>query len=344
MLPSPDMALPVRSPPPSHDLLSDFQPLSSTTSINPAKKDPSRPHPHILSQAHSESRDERIQTAPKTPTAMGHFPGPMPGEYPSSSPLSSLGSSIDTPPHESSDTPSTPPAAAFDEPPKPSNQPIPSANINGNGKSNGKKRSLASPSPSPGLQAPQEQQQQSTRAKKQKQKKQTPTPPVSSRPTRVRKPPARLIDTPTTTAPKATRARTPPRKPKSKVWDPDYVTTNPKSRLTKTDLHHLLLEPKAWTCLTPSQHERIMALLPPSYSSARQLQNDNSTPIPRPSIFTLNSNLFRTDVAKFQEELREGHLTKTWQTSAVEAVIERAEGGFDKWKAEESERWWGQNA
>jgi hypothetical protein len=64
----------------------------------------------------------------------------------------------------------------------------------------------------------------------------------------------------------------------------------------------------------------------------------------RPSAFTLANNCFRTDVAKFQEDLQNGHLAKTWQTAAEQAVKERARGEFDEWKAAEAESWWGQKS
>lgn len=63
---------------------------------------------------------------------------------------------------------------------------------------------------------------------------------------------------------------------------------------------------------------------------------------PRPEIFTLSSDCFRTDVAKFKDDLKNGHLAKTWQTAAEQAIRDRAAGLFDAWKAQEGERWWGQ--
>jgi hypothetical protein len=64
----------------------------------------------------------------------------------------------------------------------------------------------------------------------------------------------------------------------------------------------------------------------------------------RPPAFTLSNTCFRTDVAKFQDDLRNGHLAKTWQAAAEQAVIARAAGEFDQWKAEEAEEWWGQKS
>lgn len=72
--------------------------------------------------------------------------------------------------------------------------------------------------------------------------------------------------------------------------------------------------------------------------------NAGETEGTRPSAFTLANDCFRTDVAKFQEDLKNGHLAKTWQTAAEQAVIERAAGEYDRWKAEEAESWWGQKS
>jgi hypothetical protein len=64
----------------------------------------------------------------------------------------------------------------------------------------------------------------------------------------------------------------------------------------------------------------------------------------RPQAFTVSNDCFRTDVAKFKDDLKNGHLAKTWQTSAEQAVLERAAGEYDDWKTEEAERWWGQKS
>ena len=54
------------------------------------------------------------------------------------------------------------------------------------------------------------------------------------------------------------------------------------------------------------------------------------------------SDVFRTEVAKFQADLKNGHLARTWQVAAEQAVAERAAGEYDAWKANEAELWWGQ--
>ncbi|CAI6333636.1 unnamed protein product [Periconia digitata] len=250
------------------------------------------------------------------------------GENSETSPLSSPATSLDTPPsawygkklaEATAETATVNAIAQVDTP---------------SGKGNNKKRRLSSPVKS-----------NTTRTKKPKV---TPPTPVSSRPSRVRKAPVRFAEESVSTPPKKSRGTAVPRKPRSKVFDPEYVTTNPKSRITKTDLYHLLMEPSAWNNLTAPQHQRVMSLLPPSasfhpVSSSSSASGSGDTPLfPRPEILGSCSDMFRTDVAKFQEELEAGQLTKTWQASATQAILDRAEGKFDVWKAAEAELWWGQ--
>ena len=170
------------------------------------------------------------------------------------------------------------------------------------------------------------------------------TPPPATRSSgRSRKAPARLIDL----APPPKFKAPPSRKTAgSKVFDPVYITTNANSRLKKTDVFHLLLEPRAWICLPPDQKLEILALLPKNIMNtklAAELREGTAADNARPREFDINFNLFRTDVAKFKEDLENGHLGKTWQASAEQAIVDRAAGKFDVWKERQSERWWGQN-
>ncbi|KAJ4289590.1 hypothetical protein N0V90_010919 [Kalmusia sp. IMI 367209] len=138
----------------------------------------------------------------------------------------------------------------------------------------------------------------------------------------------------------------PPRKTGSKVFDPTYLMTNSNSRLKKTDVFHMLLKTEAWTCLTINEKLDILALLPQNpinVELAKDLAAGTAAEDALPREVTLNFNLFRTDVAKFKEDLVNGHLAKTWQLSAEQAVIDRAAGAFDDWKDEQAEAWWGQN-
>lgn len=70
---------------------------------------------------------------------------------------------------------------------------------------------------------------------------------------------------------------------------------------------------------------------------------DEAAPLPRPKELQA-CDLLRTDVAKFQSDLRNGYLAKGWQTSAHQAMQDRREGVFDEWKERETEAWWGQKA
>lgn len=159
---------------------------------------------------------------------------------------------------------------------------------------------------------------------------------------RIRKAPERF----TNYTPAAKPAITPARKTRSRVFDPVYMTTNSNSRLKKTDLFHLLLKDQAWTCLTSDQKLKILCLLPTNpinVKLATDLRAGTATTDARPKEVSLNFDLFRTDVAKFKEDLQNGHLSKTWQVAAEQAVARRAAGAFDDWKEREAELWWGQN-
>jgi hypothetical protein len=106
----------------------------------------------------------------------------------------------------------------------------------------------------------------------------------------------------------------------------------------------MLLAPSAWTCLTPAEQHELVAMLPASAANTQLLARIDAgeTEDTRPSTFSLSNDCFRTDVAKFQADLANGHLGKTWQAAARQAVVERASGEYDEWKAEEAEAWWGQ--
>lgn len=160
---------------------------------------------------------------------------------------------------------------------------------------------------------------------------------------RNRKAPERLVDVQEQPLTKASPAR----KNTSKVFDPVYITTNSTSRLGKADMHKALCEETAWTSLSAEQQTTLISMLPCTTERQQLLvkikagETGNET---RPQVFTVNDDCFRTDVAKFQEDLKNGHLAKTWQAAAEQAVIERAAGDYDLWKAEEAELWWGQKS
>ena len=179
--------------------------------------------------------------------------------------------------------------------------------------------------------------------KKAAAKKSAPPPP-SNRPSRSRKAPERFEDLQEAKPVKATPARKAP--VKSKVFDPVFITTNSTSRLGKADVFKLLLEPAAWTSLSAEQQLSLLSMLPQDSATTALIEKvkRGETEGTRPHAFNVSNDCFRTDVAKFKEDLKNGHLAKTWQASAEQAVIERAAGEYDAWKAEESELWWGQKA
>ena len=138
----------------------------------------------------------------------------------------------------------------------------------------------------------------------------------------------------------------PVKKSTSRVFDPVYITTNSTSRLGKADMYHMLLEDAAWTSLSSEQQVTLISMLPTTAENQQLLARTKAgeTNDTRPQAFGKSNTCFRTDVAKFQEDLRNGHLAKTWQAAAEQAVIERAAGEYDAWKAEEAELWWGQKS
>lgn len=170
------------------------------------------------------------------------------------------------------------------------------------------------------------------------------SPPASDRPSRSRKAPERFEDLPEATSVNAPAAKKGPAK--SKVFDPVYITTNSTSRLGKADVYHMLLEPAAWTSLSAEQQITLLTMLPQDAATVALIEKvkNGETTGTRPGLFHISNDCFRTDVAKFKEDLKNGHLAKTWQASAEQAVIERAAGEYDAWKAEECELWWGQKA
>lgn len=160
--------------------------------------------------------------------------------------------------------------------------------------------------------------------------------------TRTRKAPGRFQDIQETPPSRAS----PPKKGTSKVFDPYYITTNSTSRLGRADIYHLLLEDGAWTSLSAEQQTTLISMLPNSPENQRLLESikaGDTGKETRPQ-WLRASNLFRDEVAAFKKNLTNGHLGKTWQAAAEQAVAERAAGEFDVWKAEEAELWWGQKS
>ncbi|KAF2183827.1 hypothetical protein K469DRAFT_201651 [Zopfia rhizophila CBS 207.26] len=168
-----------------------------------------------------------------------------------------------------------------------------------------------------------------------------PARPASTRPTRNRRAPARYSDL---KDPAKEKSEPKPNKPAPRTLNTDHLLSHPKSRLVRADLIHLLAEPSAWDVLSPEDQSAIISTLPGTSANMNLLAKliDGANGVDRPLQFGVNCTVFRTDVRKFQEDLSNGYFGKRWQEEAHVAMVARAEGAFDNWKLEESERWWGQ--
>jgi hypothetical protein len=96
--------------------------------------------------------------------------------------------------------------------------------------------------------------------------------------------------------------------------------------------------------LGPRDQAELIAMLPGTQANCSLLAQlaDGASGVGRPTNLGGNCAVFRTDVKKWQDDLGEGYLTKTWQEAAERAMKARAAGEFDNWKEEEGESWWGQ--
>lgn len=107
--------------------------------------------------------------------------------------------------------------------------------------------------------------------------------------------------------------------------------------------HMLTNDDTAWRSLSAEQQETLVSMLPGTAETQRLLVRIRAgdTEDTKPQ-YLKASDVFRAEVAKFQADLKNGHLAKTWQVTAEQAVTERASGQYDAWKANEAELWWGQ--
>ncbi|PGH00680.1 hypothetical protein GX51_05666 [Blastomyces parvus] len=150
---------------------------------------------------------------------------------------------------------------------------------------------------------------------------------------------------------KATGARRgPSRTSKKDPWREEQLTTSTNSPLIHLDLVKLLADPRAWTCLDEDEKKEIIALLPddiqryadPGPKSDGQEDTDTLVIPPLPESFVRYSNNWRDAVRQFQSDLEMGKYDPEWQRQAAEAMEERAQGKFDKFKEEQFEEFWGQ--
>ncbi|KAL1970291.1 hypothetical protein VTN77DRAFT_5451 [Rasamsonia byssochlamydoides] len=138
--------------------------------------------------------------------------------------------------------------------------------------------------------------------------------------------------------------RTSARSAKKDPWGEEFLTTNPKSPLVKVDLVKLFANPKAWTCLDESEKKEILALLPEHVhpNPDPDPEDPNAKIPPLPQEFLRYDNNWRYGVRQFQVDLEAGRYDPEWLRQAAQAMKERAEGKFDKFKEEEFEQFWGQ--
>ncbi|KAF2002519.1 hypothetical protein P154DRAFT_430881 [Amniculicola lignicola CBS 123094] len=168
-----------------------------------------------------------------------------------------------------------------------------------------------------------------------------PAQPVITRPSRNRKAPERYVEIKQSPKP----APTPRPKPTgTRIYEPYYATTHSKSRLVDANVYKMLLEPASWTCLSADDQATIIAMLPPTPANKtlHGLTTSGADSVERPKELHLPSDVLRTDIARYQNDLSWGFMGSSWLAKAQTAMQERADGLFDAWKAEEAERWWGQ--
>ncbi|OJD21552.1 hypothetical protein ACJ73_07105 [Blastomyces percursus] len=137
---------------------------------------------------------------------------------------------------------------------------------------------------------------------------------------------------------------------KKDPWREEQLTTSTNSPLIHLDLVKLLADPRAWTCLDEDEKKEIIALLPDDIQR-------HADPVPKPEgqdnigahvipplpeSFVRYSNNWRDAVRQFQSDLETGKYDPEWQCQAAQAMEERAQGKFDKFKEEQFEEFWGQ--
>ncbi|KAE8148480.1 Asx homology domain-containing protein [Aspergillus avenaceus] len=145
----------------------------------------------------------------------------------------------------------------------------------------------------------------------------------------------------------SSKAKTPKRNPRRNAkdrWEEQKLMTSSNSPLVGLDLVKLLADPRAWTCLEESEKKEILNLLPEDlYSHTTPPSDDPDAKIPPlPESFLRYSNHWRDGIRQFQLDLEQGRYDPVWLREAEEAMQQRAEGKFDKFKEEEFEQFWGQ--
>ncbi|KAF7597318.1 hypothetical protein BBP40_006258 [Aspergillus hancockii] len=127
-------------------------------------------------------------------------------------------------------------------------------------------------------------------------------------------------------------------------WAEEKLMTSDTSQLIDLDLVKILAHPEAWNCLDEAEKKEILDLLPEDlHPCPRPSPDDPNAKIPPlPESFLRYSNNWRDGVRHFQLDLQNGRYDPVWLREAEEAMRQRAEGKFDKFKEEEYEQFWGQ--
>ncbi|OJD36406.1 dynein heavy chain-like protein [Diplodia corticola] len=133
-----------------------------------------------------------------------------------------------------------------------------------------------------------------------------------------------------------------PRGGNSRIWKPDYLLQDPKSKLAQADISAILKDPRAWTSLSPAQQSRIISLMPDAPTLAPDPADPTASLPNIPQQMLSCNDAFRADISMFQFDLSEGRLEPEWQHDGLVAMERRARGEFDGWKEKEVEAFWGQ--
>ncbi|KAE8418324.1 Asx homology domain-containing protein [Aspergillus pseudocaelatus] len=135
-----------------------------------------------------------------------------------------------------------------------------------------------------------------------------------------------------------------PKRAAKDQWAEDKLMTSTSSNFIYLDLVKLLANPEAWNCLEESEKREILDLLPEDlHPNPDPSPDDPDAKIPPlPEEFLRYSNNWRDGIRHFQLDLQNGRYDPVWLREAGEAMQQRADGTFDKFKEEEFEQFWGQ--
>ncbi|KAH9901961.1 Asx homology domain-containing protein [Xylariomycetidae sp. FL2044] len=123
---------------------------------------------------------------------------------------------------------------------------------------------------------------------------------------------------------------------KSKYDNPDEMMSNPRAPLAHTKLRELLCSPMAWDLLDAAEKKQVLAQFPDDQDIV-----DPNTESACPNVKALrNNNNFRHDVARYQDNLREGRHDPDWIAEARSAHEKRKLGLYDDYIANKFETDW----